>query len=272
MNFRDSAGYVNQELKSDMKIRVVMTITSFLVFGLSLSSAIIRGESVAGIAESREVEIIAPDGVKLKGTFFSANRPGPGVILFHMCDGKGRDGWSGVASLLAREGFHTLTFNYRGVGDSEGERFQGGSLQEVMNYWRTKWGADMETAFNLLLSQPGVDKNLIGAGGASCGVYMSLLLAQKHPREVKSLVLLAGPVDAEAKAFVEKSDHLPILGATSEEDARSTAWTREILASSKNKSSRLVVYNGAGHGTNMLAREKSLEPMIIEFFKTSLSK
>lgn len=224
------------------------------------------------IADSlkREVEIKTADGVILKGTLYSAHKPGPGILLFHMCDGKGRGAWDTLATELARVGFHVLTFNYRGVGDSGGDKFQGGSMQEVMEYWRTKWGGDAEAALELLSSQPGVNKNLLGVGGASCGVFMSLLLAQRHQQTVKTLVLLAGPADAAAKAFVEKSHGLPILCVGSEDDPRSAAWMKEVSALSQNADTRLVIYKDAGHGTNMFAREKALEPMLVDWFKAKV--
>ena len=130
----------------------------------------------------KEVSFKAADGVTLKGTFYAAERPGPGILLSHMCDGKGREAWDVLALKLAQAGFHVLIWNYRGVGDSEGKPFRGGSMQQVLEFWRTKWGGDAEAALNFLTAQPGVNKALIGAGGASCGVFISLNLAQRPSR------------------------------------------------------------------------------------------
>jgi predicted alpha/beta hydrolase len=222
--------------------------------------------------QKKEVSFKATDGITLKGTLYTTSKSAPGILLSHMCDGKGRGAWDGLATRLAQSGFHVLTWNYRGVEGSEGEPFRGGAMQEVLEYWRTRWSADAETALNYLMSQTGVNKEVIGAGGASCGVYMSLLLAQRHPEQVKTLLLLSGPIDGETKAFVEKRDSLSVLGVTSEEDARSTGWTKEIVTASKNPASKLVLYQNAGHGTQMLANKPELEPMIVEWFKTKLAR
>jgi hypothetical protein len=40
------------------------------------------------------------------------------------------------------------------------------------------------------------------AGGASCGVTLALLLAEKHPRDIKTLVLLSGFADLRSKDFI----------------------------------------------------------------------
>jgi len=247
-----------------------LTLLVFSVLCLTFSMGIPQSKTEP--LRKQEVTFKTADGVSLKGSFYSAGKPGPGILLSHMCDGNGRESWDGLATQLAQNGFHVLTWNYRGVGDSDGERFQGGTMQQVLEYWRTKWGSDAEAALNFLTAQPGVNKAAIGAGGASCGVYISLLVAQRHPDQVRTLVLLGGPIDADARTFVEKHDALSLLGVTSEEDQRSTTWTREIVTASKNPSSKLVLYSNAGHGTQMLQKEKGLEPMIIEWFKKTLQK
>jgi dipeptidyl aminopeptidase/acylaminoacyl peptidase len=230
-----------------------------------------RLAEVASI-QKQEISIKAADGITLKGTLYKTDKEAPGILLSHMCDGKGRAAWEALATRLAQSGFHVLTWNYRGVGDSEGEAFRGGSMQEVLEYWRTKWRSDADAALKFLIAQPGVNKSVIGAGGASCGVYMSLLLAERHPDAVKSLVLLSGPIDDETKAFVEKRDKLSILGVTSEEDRRSAAWTKEIVAASTNPASKLLLYQDGGHGTQMLEKKPELELLIVEWFKGKLAK
>ena len=246
-----------------------LLIFSFILALFAFAPALVRPTAQTG-GQKKEISFKAVDGITLRGTFYAAAKPGPGILLSHMCDGKGREAWDGLATRLAQAGFHVLTWNYRGVGESEGEQFRGGNMQQVLEYWRTKWGPDAEAALAYLTAQPGVSKTVIGAGGASCGVYVSLVLAGRHPAEVKTLVLLAGPVDAETRAFVEKQESLSILGVTSEEDPRSTAWTKEITTASKNPATKLVTYKDAGHGTQMLTKEKELEPMIVEWFKAKL--
>ncbi len=220
--------------------------------------------------QKRTVEIKAAGGITLKGTLFSSAKPGPGILLFHLCDGNGRAPLDSLASQLAQQGFQVLTFDYRGIGESAGERFAGGTMQQGLEYWRTKWSGDAEAALKFLLSQSGVNQERSGVGGASCGVFQALLLAQRHSEQVKTLVLMAGPIDAGTKAFVERQNEISILGISSQEDQRSTAWTKEIVAASKNPAAKLLLYQNVGHGTRMLTREPSLEPIIVEWFKTKL--
>src|ERR1700687_5350487 len=67
----------------------------------------------------RVVNLTAADGTKLKGTFFSAGKAGPGVLLLHQCNQQ-RKGWDGLATQLAAAGISVMTLDYRGYGESEG--------------------------------------------------------------------------------------------------------------------------------------------------------
>ena len=67
----------------------------------------------------RVVDLAATDGTKLKATFFSAGKPGPGVLLLHQCNLQ-RKGWDDLAAQLATAGISVLTLDYRGYGESEG--------------------------------------------------------------------------------------------------------------------------------------------------------
>jgi 5-(carboxyamino)imidazole ribonucleotide mutase len=93
------------------------------------------------------VAITSRDGVQLKGTYFSPGQPGPGIVLFHQCDGNGRRSWGAWPRDLAAAGFHVLTFDNRGVGDSQRGRESAATLS-----------GDADAVYSWLASQPGVDK------------------------------------------------------------------------------------------------------------------
>lgn len=65
------------------------------------------------------VDIKSADGLVLKGTYYSPGKAGPGIVLFHQCDGT-RHVWDPFAIALAEAGLHVLTFDQRGYGESAG--------------------------------------------------------------------------------------------------------------------------------------------------------
>jgi len=76
---------------------------------------------------------------------------------------------------------------------------------------------DVDVAYSYLVSQPGVDAHIVGAGGASCGVNQAIHLAIRHP-EVKSLVLLSGNADREGRGSLSASEKMPVLLSAADDD------------------------------------------------------
>ena len=74
-------------------------------------------------SQPRLVELKASDGTPLKGTYFAAAKPGPGVLLLHQVN-RDRRSWDGVAAQLATAGVNTLTLDMRGIGESGGTRWE----------------------------------------------------------------------------------------------------------------------------------------------------
>jgi pimeloyl-ACP methyl ester carboxylesterase len=221
-------------------------------------------------AQKRDVRITTRDGVTIAATYFSSGKTGPGIILFHQCS-LDRHSWGTLGLQLAETGYNVLAYDEPGFGDSQGGPVKDfDTLEETEKYWREKWSGAMEAVYQHLVSTPGVNKNEIGTAGASCGVYMSLLLAQAHPEQIKTLVLLSGPVDSAGIAFVAGSNSLPIFGSASEEDNDYFAWVKGIVAASKNPESKFIAYKDAGHGTKMFQPEPELPGLILEWFKTHL--
>jgi dienelactone hydrolase len=217
-------------------------------------------------AAPQVVDIKAGGGVTLKASYFSAGRPGPGLLLLHACN-KDRTSWTRLATDAAAQGFHVLTLDFRGFGESGGPRYAPG--QEQQSTVDLYWGGDVDAALAWLTSQGQVDKTRIGAAGASCGVNQSVQLAQRHP-EVKTVVLLSGGVNPAGRLHLRDSPQLPVLAAASRGDGGAVDQMRWVLGWSRNPANKFVEYQAAGHGTDMFAVEKGLEPLILQWLTTHL--
>ena len=112
----------------------------------------------------RLVDLKAADGTILKASYFAAAKPGPGVLLLHQSN-RTRDAWDGVARQLAAAGINTLTLDMRGFGESGGTPSTKLTDAERAKV-RPMWPSDVDTAFQYLVSQPGVKRDVIGVGGA----------------------------------------------------------------------------------------------------------
>jgi len=159
----------------------------------------------------RDVTITADDGVALKGTYFVAAKPGPAVLLLHMCN-TDRRSWEPVGRQLGEAGIHALALDYRGFGESAGPRFDTLGQVDALQLVNGKWPGDIDAALTFLLSQPGVDRARVGVGGGSCGVTQAVGVARRH-RDVRSLVLLAGPIDQEGRRFLVRNPWMPVFAS-----------------------------------------------------------
>ena len=212
----------------------------------------------------RVVDLAAADGTKLKATFFSAGKAGPGVLLLHQCNQQ-RKGWDGLATQLAAAGISVLTLDYRGYGESDLPPAEG---EKVLN---EKWPGDVDVAYGYLVSQPGVNARVIGAGGASCGVNQAIHLAIRHP-EVKSLVLLSGNADREGRAFLSASEKMPVLLSAADDDGAAVELMEWLYSLSTNPGSKFVEYPNGGHGVEIFAAHKELPAMIVDWYAQTLVK
>ena len=220
--------------------------------------------------EPRVVSLTAADGAVLKATYFAAGKPGPGVLLLHQCN-QGRKGWDGLAEHLALRGINVLTLDYRGFGESDGVRYEKLTPDEAGKLVHEKWPSDFDMALQYLEAQPGVSREIIGAGGASCGVNNSVQLARRHP-EVKALMLLSGETDRDGRLFLQSSKNLPIFTAAAADDTfgRLTDTMQWLYSVSANSASRFEVYTNGGHGANMFAPHPELLDFISDWFAATL--
>ena len=249
-----------------------------LLFSLAISSV----AQTQTPSAPRVVDVKASDGTQLKATYFAAAKPGPGVLLFHQSN-RTRESWEGIAQQLAAAGMSVLTVDSRGHGESGGK------------YDNKKTPEDVDAAFNCLVSQPGVNRDAIGAGGAGwLGVIGSVEAARRHPKEIQSLVLMSGETLRDGLQFLHQASQLPELFVFSDEDeyppTQDAMKLLYVTASSPSK--KLVHYSAAenapwlwyetsdagkvsahgGHGTDMFNVHPELPGIVVQWFVTTLIK
>jgi dienelactone hydrolase len=220
---------------------------------------------------ARVIDLKASDGTALKATYFAAAKSGPGVLLLHQCN-RQRKVWDDLAGQLTAIGINVLTFDLRGFGESGGARFDKLTPRENAQVEAEKWPGDIDTAFQYLVSQQGVTRDVIGVGGASCGVNNSIQMARRHPAEVKSLVLLSGGTDLTGRRFLQQGSQLPALFAMADDDEfRPTVEVMPWLFSvDTNPGKKFVHYAKGGHGADMFAVHPELRGVIVDWYVTTL--
>ena len=247
----------------------------------------------AEVGTARVVEFKTSDGIVLKGSYFAAAKPGPGVLLLHQIN-RTRESWKDVAAQLAAAGIHALTVDTRGHGESGGTPWERLSEAEQGKHWRG-WPGDVDAALEFLRSQPGVDKNRIGICGAGLlGVDNSVEATRRHPDGIKTLALLSGETFYDGLTFLHQASQLPALFVTSDLDEYPpTSEAMQLLyISSSNPEKKLVHYSAAqdapwlwyepfdigkvpdtgNHGTDLFQGHPDLPGIIVQWLVTTLMK
>ncbi len=237
----------------------------------ALSWLLVLGLSAPALSVERAVDLTASDGTKLKATFFRAGKAGPGVLLLHQCN-RQRKVWDGLAQQLANSGINVLTLDLRGFGESGGIRADKATPQQAQEA-QAKWPGDIDVAFQYLISQPGVKRDTIGLGGASCGVNNSVQTARRHP-EVKSLVLLSGGTDQNGRQFLRNEKTVPVFFAYADDDEfpqsiLAIQWLYSITA---DPAKTVVSYPTGGHGADIFPKHPELPQQIVDWYVTTLIK
>jgi dienelactone hydrolase len=226
-----------------------------------------------GVPAARDVTLKAADGTMLKATYYAASAPGPAVLLLHMCNTT-RKSWEPLGQQLAAAGIHALSVDYRGFGESGGDRATALAPQDAQRIVTGQWPGDIDTAYDFLLAQPGVDKTRVGAAGGSCGVVQAINVARRHP-EVRSLALLAGPIDPDGLAFLTRTPWLPVFAAAAADDQYDDSapeMMQWILSMSGNPRNRFSGFKDGKHGTEIFAPHPELPRQIVAWYIDTLVK
>lgn len=161
-----------------------------------------------------------------------------------------------VSFALLEQGFATIRFNFRGVGNSEGEHTKGEQEhQEVLG------------AFELLKAWQGVNSRQIGLAGYSFGTGIILGSAEVQ-KQAKSIALVSPNIRAIKESPLKKSK-TPTLIITGDKDRLVEAEDLQPNLDSFATPVDYHVVEGADHFWG--GKERQLIGPVTEFFARHLS-
>lgn len=237
-------------------------------------------------------------GKQIVGMLHLPNRKNPPIVIMLHGWAMGKHGnpqftFVRFARELAGKGFAALRFDFRGVGDSEGE---------FRDYNLTSSLEDLHAAMNSL-EELNLDPSGIGILGWSMGGETAVLFAAKD-RRVKCVVTWASPayskdlwnaallgelrrkkvsidefsglpmfwrsslVDFKCKPYREiRKIKAPILVVNGTEDNLVTTSQAEKLYKNARKPKKLVLINGANHGFYQEPHKKQLFEETLNWYK-----
>jgi dienelactone hydrolase len=226
-------------------------------------------ERLKSLGHKREVTFKSDDGWTLHGTLrlpegVSESAPTPGVVMLHSSF-TDRHIFDHLAELMVQRGLVVLNFDTRGRGKSTGK----GELLDLPPDERNKTSLDAKAAVRFLSSQPGVGR--VGLVGPDRGAVYALSAAVGEPK-VGALVLMTTFINATDKEEIAKLE-IPIFYLASKElEVATSNSMASAYAATKNRGSRLVIYNGGMLGYDLFEVDVSLQPALANWMKEQLSR
>ena len=197
------------------------------------------------------------DGQTISYALYEAQPGSPAVILLHMLR-RTRMDWDSVAKWLQRSGFTVIVPDLRGHGQSTGEL----AVFKEEDYNKMIYDIG---ALKSILQNQGADTKRLAIVGASVGANVAYNYALTDA-DVKTVVLLSPGLDYKGITVQPKSFSKTFLVVASKDDNYSAATAQEFQ---KNPKATIKMYEDAGHGTNMFAKN-DLAPTILNWLKANV--
>ncbi len=183
--------------------------------------------------------VIIEDETVLRGHLFGPQNQ-PGVILSHMRPNDQR-AWFGFAQDLADQGYAALTYDFRGYGETGGDKDFG------------KLDDDLAAAVRFMRDRGKQPLFLIGA---SMGGTASLVVAAEQG--VEGIIAISAPAKFEDQDAREAVTVIlqPKLFIASEDDTAAIVSLDELLEAAADPK-EVQTYGGSAHGTDLLQGESA---------------
>ena len=183
----------------------------------------------------------------------------PAIAVCHPHPMLGGDMNSPIVTAICRaasdEGFMTLRFNFRGVGESDGEFSNG---KEEHN--------DIKSALNVLSRWPGADRERVGVVGYSAGASI-ILDGLRHVKRASAIALISPTLAALRNRRFSRDKRPRLVIAGSEDRVAPSLQIQNILDECRGPV-RFREIRGADH--SMRGHESEIGRVVAEFLVQNL--
>lgn len=235
--------------------RVVLALVLAFILGVAGCD---EDGSVPTPTGSQSVDLSTEDGLTLRGYLFGTGNVG--VILSHMYPAD-QTSWYDAARRLADEGYLVLTFDFRGYGESGGDK----DIELLAK--------DVFAATQAMRAAGATDMVLVGA---SMGGTASLIAAENtqllSSLRVLGVVTLSAPVEFKGLDAAQAVPRLisPLLFMAAEADV-GAAGARE-LQELAGEQGEVGIVPGDEHGTDLLTGQAADQVwnLLLQFLRQNL--
>jgi esterase/lipase len=252
------------------RIYQVVTPSSYAILIFLLFFSVI---SMAAEQEKQQIEnpyainFAAEDGFELQGNYYAGELEGAGALLLHDCNHT-RKSYELLAKLLASEGIHTLTMDFRGYGESISDEFSRHNIKrrtrDIVEYQSelakitAYWPADVISAYQFLQAKTTRNQK-ISVVAMGCAAEQAVALAEKI--HINNFVMISPQMEYIEKERFKNLFDMPVYFTSSAHNIEAYKTATELFEWNGDKLSKFHIFKGSrsGHallnGDNYLARD-----------------
>lgn len=201
------------------------------------------------------------DNVQLAVQVTEPSEAPKGIFILAHALGGSKAGWNEFASAANAQGYATVTFDFRGNGDSQGD-FRNFSETDFQQF-----PSDLKTVLEFTFTE--FSRKPVILVGASIGANAAVNVAGESglSGRVKGVVLLSVGEDYRGLQTVAAASqiHLPVLMIVSKEDDYAFQSTNALLSLLSKDTTQVIQLERAGHGTAMLRNQVDLTQQILDW-------
>jgi pimeloyl-ACP methyl ester carboxylesterase len=208
------------------------------VGGLLLIGLLLAGCDEVGrpTTSAPSVSFVADDGITLRGHLFGSGDSW--AVLSHMFPDD-QTAWFPFAGELAGRGYHVLTYDFRGYGESDGQK----QIDQIDH--------DVTAAVGYVRRQHPRQIVLLGA---SMGGTASVIVASKG--NLDGLITLSAPITFHGLNAGDSALTLPVLFVSSELDDDNQLSARTLFDNAGQERS-IDIVPGSAHGIGLLTSSEA---------------
>lgn len=214
------------------------------------------------------------DNIKIATNLYPVENPIGWIVFSHMMPAT-KESWQELAIKFQALGYESLAIDLRGHGESTIEE-RGEGKEERLNYRNfsneehQKSILDLETTVKYLKIRGAVPEK-ISFIGASIGANLSFQYISENP-EFKTAILLSPGLnykEIRTEPMVSKlKAGQRVLFISSRDDGPNVEHNQKLFDLTPTGVEKdLIIYENAGHGTDILKNQPELSEKIIEFLK-----
>jgi alpha-beta hydrolase superfamily lysophospholipase len=227
----------------------IIFLIGFIAFLLEGANRIVKSKNM------QEIFLKTIDDINISANYYSKPENKKAAILVHMMPAT-KESWNDFAAALLEKGYNGIAIDLRGHGSSSGGPDGWKSFSDEEHQASI---LDLEAAYDFI-KKKGFADDTITCIGASIGANLCLQFLVNHPTIPQAVLLSPGINYRGIKTEPLMQELRPgqrvlLVGSNDDPQSNINVISQLVMQNASGAEVKSLIYQNAGHGTNMFGRE-----------------